>query len=371
MATRDNSLKILLLGFSQPNAMPYAEFHLNEIDYDRSEVTFVYWNRSMAHIDLSKFDKRTRFLEFRDEMDDFLPKRKKISHFLRYRRFVTRLLRREKFDRIVILHTMPGILTCDWLVTRYRKRYVFDYRDMTYESNSIFGRLISAISRNSILTLVSSDSYRRFLPTKGVEIIPTHNLLRDSLNHRDDRAIGYIPCEKVRISFWGMIRHPEHNKLIIDRLGNDSRFELHYYGWNNAPSKELQGYCRLNGTTNVFFHGAYEPEERYQFALKTDIIHNSYYDANMMIAMGNKYYDGIIFRIPQLCMLGSYMGERSQDRGIGFMADPCEPDYADKVYEYYTSLDWETFKSNCDRELDVVLSEYDKAKQRLREALMN
>ena len=45
----------------------------------------------------------------------------------------------------------------------------------------------------------------------------------------------------------------------------------------------------------MFFHGDYKPEDRYTFVRNTDLIHNIYKDGNMMLAMGNKYYDGLIF----------------------------------------------------------------------------
>ena len=64
----------------------------------------------------------------------------------------------------------------------------------------------------------------------------------------------------------------------------------------------------------MFFHGEYKPEDRYTFVRSTDLIHNIYKDRNMMLAMGNKYYDGLIFYIPQLCMKGSFMGEKCAEK---------------------------------------------------------
>lgn len=41
----------------------------------------------------------------------------------------------------------------------------------------------------------------------------------------------------------------------------------------------------------------------------------------MMLAMGNKCYDGIIFRIPQVCLWGSFMGKCAEDAGVGISLD--------------------------------------------------
>ena len=78
-----------------------------------------------------------------------------------------------------------------------------------------------------------------------------------------------------------------------------------------------------------------------------------------MLAMGNKYYDGAIFRIPQLCFKGSFMGQRVEAAGIGVACDPYEADFTQKIYEYYAALDKEKFSIACDTELERILLEYE------------
>lgn len=362
-------MKILLLGFTKMKFMPYASFYLDQIDYSKNEVSIVYWNRDMKEEDLSKYDKSIRFFEFQDEMEDTIPKLEKVRHFLRYRNFVGKILRGGHFDRIISLHTLPGLLNLDRLSISYKRKYILDYRDMTFETNPLFRKAVAILSKNSIVTFVSSDDFRQYLPSDCSKIITSHNILEDSLSHRDDRITGYIPSEKIRIAFWGLIRHASHNILIIDNIANDPRFELHYYGREQASGRILKEHCEREKIKNVFFHGEYKPQDRYSFALKTDIIHNNYLDINMLSAMGNKYYDGIIFRIPQLCMPGSYMGKRCIERGVGFVADPREKDFADKVYREYSSLNKNDFTGNCDNELQGILEEYNFGKEKVREIL--
>ncbi len=88
-----------------------------------------------------------------------------------------------------------------------------------------------------------------------------------------------------------------------------------------------------------FFHGEYTPEQRYEFVRNTDLIHNLYRDGNTMLAMGNKYYDGVIFYLPQLCMNSSFMAEKAKKADVGFECDPSEDDFCNKVYNYYSALD--------------------------------
>ena len=95
------------------------------------------------------------------------------------------------------------------------------------------------------------------------------------------------------------------------------------------------------------------------FFFMVNIIHNIYCDGNTMLAMSNKYYDGIIFRVPQLCMVNSFMAKKAKDNGIGFQCDPADPSFADRIYGYYNQIDWNNFELNCDNELAKVVNEYD------------
>lgn len=349
--------------------MPYASFYLDAIDFSKNEVEFVYWNRDLRNEDLSIYNKGIIFHEFREKMADSISKWNKIKHFFRYRNFVKKIINKQKFDFIISLHTFPGLLALDTLIKQYPKRYIFDYRDSTFESNRAFSLLVNKLALNAKAVFVSSDGFRKFLPDNEVETITSHNLLVDSLKHREDRKSHFVSSDRIRIAFWGFIRHFEHNKLIINKLANDNRFELHYYGREQETAIQLKKFVKEIDASNVVFHGEYNPIERYDFACKTDIIHNSYDDTNTLLAMGNKFYDGIIFRIPQLCMTGSYMAKRCEESGVGFGLNPSDEKYADKLYKLYHDLNKSKFDKACDRELDCILNEYVYGQKRLREIL--
>lgn len=361
-------MKILLLGFAKIKFMPYVTFYLDQIDLKKNETHVVYWNRDLKDEDLSGFP-NIHFHEFRRYMEDSIAKRLKLKHFWAYRKFVKSILHKERFDVIISLHTLPGLLILNKLCKEYRHRYILDYRDSTFEERPFFGRIVKKLARNSKLVFVSSDGFRKFLPEDSVEIITSHNILKDSLEHRNEHRERFIPSDKIRLSFWGLIRHAEHNKLIIDRLANDPRFELHYYGRELQAGKLLREYCKAHSILNVFLHGEYVPKDRYEFVRNTDIIHNNYFDSNMLLAMGNKYYDGIIFRVPQLCMPGSYMAKRCEEKGVGCAFDPRDVNFADKIYEYYQHLDWSDFEKKCDEDLEEILTEYTYGVKKVKELL--
>ena len=349
-------MKLLLLGFTKVKFMPYAHFYLQNIDKNKNEVHLVYWNRDLQQEDLSCMD-GVKTIEFRCFLDDSVPKKAKLVSFFAYRRFVKKIIKKGSYDFIISLHSLPGLLVLDILKRRFRKQYILDYRDSTFEEkNRLFAKKIFTLASNARLVFTSSDAFRKYLPSdNSVEVITSHNLLVDSLIHRDFEKSS---SDKIRIAFWGLLRHTFLNKLIIEKLANDTRFELHYYGRELACGVQLRTYCEEIRANNIFFHGEYQPEDRYEFARNTDLLHNIYLDSNTLLAMGNKYYDGIIFRIPQLCMPGSFMGELIAKKGLGLVVDPSNGGFADMIAEYYYNLNRKTFSINCNIELDRVMKEY-------------
>lgn len=122
-----------------------------------------------------------------------------------------------------------------------------------------FKKIIGKLVKNSYATFVSSDAFRKFLPEKeSKKIYTSHNLLLDSLKHREDKDNYGIKSDKIRIGFWGFIRHEELNREIIKKIAADSRFELHYYGREQQIAKDLKDYVQSLEAKNIFFHGEYK-----------------------------------------------------------------------------------------------------------------
>jgi hypothetical protein len=362
-------MEILLMGFSKIKLMPYLNFYLGNIDAQRHRVHVLYWNRDLKEENVAHL-KNVTLHEFRCYQEDNVPPLTKIGSFLKYRRYAKALLNSRQFDMVVPLHSMPAVLMQGILRKRYRGRYIFDYRDVTYEGIPPFRELIHSVVRDSAATFVSSDGFRKYLPADAShKIYTSHNLLTDSLDHRDEKRLNGIPSAKIRMAFWGYIRDTGVNKQIISRLAGDDRFELHYYGRDNQISRDLADFAQENGGENVFFHGEYKPEDRYRFVRQTDVIHNLYTAKTSVDAMTNKYYDSIIFRIPQICMTDTFMGSAAQSSGTGIMLDPYQKDFADQLYRYITSLDRTAFDANCDAELDRILTQYNAGATLIRQLL--
>ncbi len=351
-------MKILILGLAKLKYMPYLHFYLDHLNSQANELHLLYWNRDLQPEDTQALTGVTLH-EFRRYQEDDVPPLTKLGSLIAYRRFAKQTLQAEAFDFLILLHSLPGILIFDVLRQQYRDNYVFDYRDSTYESFPPFRWMIHWLSRHAYATFTSSDAFRSFLPGgKGHPVYTSHNILLDSLSHRDPQHPRHQPPKQIRLAFWGFIRHEEINLALIDKIGADPRFSLHYYGREQQVAQRLKRYVQQHQIGNVFFHGEYRPEDRYAFAQQTDLLHNLYQDKNTMLAMGNKYYDGAIFYLPQLCMKGSFMAQQAAEHGIGLACDPRDEDFTQQVYQYYIHLSWPQFIANCDQEVQRVLAEY-------------
>lgn len=346
--------------------MPYMHFYLDQVDLRKHDVHVLYWNRDCA---LEIPPEGVTCHEFAWPMEDDIPKLRKLGGFGAYQKFARALLRREKFDFVVVMHSLPGVLLSDILIRQYRGRFIFDYRDYTYESFPPYRRIIHSLVHASRITFVSSDSFRDALPALN-KIYTSHNLRPDALSHGAKPASrGQKP---LRIAFWGYIRHEQLNRQIIRQLARDDRFQLHFYGREQAIALNLKEYARSLGADNVVFHGAYDPGDQDTFAMDTDLLHNLYSNTeapSQRWAMTNKYYDGLVYRLPQLCMKDSFMGGRVERDGLGLVCDPDAPDFADRIWDYYKRLDMDAFGRRCDEVLARILCEYEEGRSVIEDAI--
>lgn len=358
-------MKILIIGPGKLNYMPYVHLYLDNIDCAKNDVHLVTWNRDLAPQTAEGFENVT-IHEFLKRQESEVPVWKKANSFIKYRKFVKKIIKSQNFDYLIVLHSIPGFLTYDIIRKKFAGRYIFDYRDATYERFGIFQRTVNGLCEGAEAVFVSSEGFKKYLPCDeaGDKIYIAHNILKDSLGHSGNFRKN--DSGKIRIGHWGFIRDASANTELIKRLKDDDDFELHYYGREESEASEIKKYCEDNGVSNVYFHGAYKPCDRYGFAETTDIIHNVFSEPNMKIAMSNKYYDGLVFGIPQLCLKGSLMGDKVTASGVGLALDLSDENLPGKIKEYYRSIDAGKFNSDKNKALSDVLNEYNACEEKIK-----
>ncbi len=351
--------------------MPYMHFYINQIN-SNNDLHLIYWQRDKKGDVKAPMGVVTH--PFNQEMSDSLPLIKKLPLILQFGRFAKKTIKELEPDFLIVLHSTTAFTIRHLLFNKYYGRYIFDFRDVTYERKySFYKECIAQIVKHSAITFTSSDAYRQFLPQCD-KILTSHNFLIENLYKRKQYKAcrNKLKIQPIKIAFWGLLRHYDLNKLIIERLANDSRFELHYYGRAQGVMLELMKEC-ASLYNNFFFHGEYKPCDRDDLAMSMDLIHNLYSneDTNMPFAMSNKYYDGLMYYIPQLCMRGSYMGEKCSLYGIGLECDPHDDNFGDYIWEYYQALDYDKFCECCDKVTDVVEFDYRNGCNKIRQLVDN
>lgn len=344
--------------------MPYLNLYLENLNAKNNEIHLVYWNRDEKQEALTSVQ-NLKLHEFKSNQEDEVPKISKIKNFLKFKKYVKTILK-EEFDFVIVMQTVTAILLFDVLMTkRLKGNYIFDYRDYTYEKNKLYKYLVGRLIKNSRATFVSSRGFKKYLPDSD-KIKYVHNILSEDLQFSDIKNLTKCPSERIRIGFWGFLREEQVNLEIIKKISEDQRFELHYYGREQKTACNLKDYVSKNQIKNVFFHGEYNPEEKYEFLKNTDIIHNIYCEEKMMLAMSNKYYDGIVFKLPQLVAKGSFMAGEVEKKGLGIAVNPYSESFIHDIYEYFKELNTCEFECLCEKEKKRISEEMMSAKKELR-----
>ena len=141
------------MGFAKLKYMPYINFYLDNMDLKKNEVHILYWNRDLQQEKTMDYSDCILH-EFRCYQEDDVSKFLKIKSFIKYRKYAKQLIQKEKFDFLIALHSMPAILMSNILIEQYREKYIFDYRDSTYERFAPYKKLIGKIVCNSKYTFV-------------------------------------------------------------------------------------------------------------------------------------------------------------------------------------------------------------------------
>lgn len=343
--------------------MPYLDLYLKNLNREKNEIHLVYWNRDEQPEDLTSVE-GIKLYEFKCYQEDEVSKLLKIKNFLRFKKYVKSILK-ENFDYIIVLQTVTAVLLCNELLSkRFKDKYIYDYRDYTYECVAFYKCLVKRLVNNSKVTFVSSKGFKKYLPDSS-KVKYIHNIISDDLKKSENMDLQKISSDKLRIGFWGFLREEQVNSEIIKKVSKDQRFELHYYGREQKTACNLKDYVLKNKIENVFFHGEYNPEEKYEFLKNTDIIHNIYCEEKMLSATSNKYYDGVIFKRPQLVANKSFMAEEVIKKGLGIAVDPFSESFTQDIYSYFQKINACEFGCICEKEKSNISEEMTQAVKEL------
>lgn len=331
---------------------PYLNRYTESLEKSNTKYEVLYWNREGSN---NKYPENYIGYVKKSKLNKNIYR--KFSDFIGYKLWLNRKLKNTKYDRLIVLSTLSGIISFEFLVNKYKNKYIFDIRDYSYEHNRIFYLIEKKIIEKSYFTCVSSEGFKNFLP-QDQTYLSVHNFNAKDI-HNTVNFSKKNKGQRLNLVWMGAVRYFNHQKKIIDKLKNDPRFNLIYHG-SGADLEEYIKYCNYNEMKNVVFTGEYSNEQKRNLIAEADIINNSYMTSKKMevkYAISNKYYDGILYKVPQLVESDTYKATKVQTNGLGIAVDPDDNDFADKIYDYYHNIDVEKFNAKCKTEINKIVEE--------------
>lgn len=328
---------------------PYINRYIERLENAHVNYRVYFWNRSKFTLDYSD-----KYIYFDQGSDLKKSKVQKLFDFLKFKKWLIGQLESNQHDKIIVLSTLSGILLKRYLYKK-KGKYIFDIRDYSYEHIAPFYSIEKKIIENSAFTTISSVGFKEFLPDH--EYVIAHNFNRNEIIP----GAKFVKTEKSINFVWnGLIRYFEFQTRYLDALKNDPRFNIIYHGDGPDLEKYME-YCATNGFTNIQFTGAYTNSEKEKLLSQANILNNCYgylqgTGNKVKYAVSNRFYDGIIYHIPQLVETEGFKPEWTHRSGLGVSYQP-DADFADKLYAYYQSIDADLFDNICERELAKVIED--------------
>lgn len=344
-------------------ACPYLATYTEMCEADHIEYEVLFWNRSGENICLPD---NYLYFDYRSNLRQ--SKYGKALDFFKFRLWLCRKIKRKKYDKLIILSTLSGMLLPDILYI-YRGKYIFDIRDYSYENSKVFYRVESRLIKGSYFTCISSPGFRRFLPE--YDYIIAHNIQSGMFGTNSQfRKKEY--GEKLNVVWNGVMRYFSYQSKIIEKLKNDPRFEMIYYGAGPDLEKYKQ-FCHDKSILNVEFMGKYQNRDKEAILETADILNNAYWTSKqneVQYAISNKFYDGLAYKIPQLVESNTYKTSLCLNAEIGMEFVSEEADFADRLYDWYFAINADKFSRTCDNLLHEIKKEEVSYKSSIRDFLL-
>lgn len=314
-------MKIAIILFNNIKYCPYALTYIKLLENKNYDLNIYYFDRE-----------RENYRDFKTFPVLWNSKNNKLSNFLYFKKQMINLLSECQYDYVIVLTTMPGILLSHFLKKFYNKKYILDIRDYTYENNIVYKMIEKSLIKNSLLTTISSNGFKHFLPK--YDYLISHN---SNYNFDDNSNLPYIKRNgKIIVAYIGSISYKENCKLLINLIEKDTRFCFYFYG-NETGNSEIQELIKIINNDRIKFFGPYSPEEKDEIIKSSDILFNVYgNDSNLVkYALSNKLYDCFYYKKPILTSPNTYMSKCANDYSFDIYDDTRD---LNDLYNWYISI---------------------------------
>ena len=328
-------MKYCLISFTNINVLPYANKYIDEILKNGNECDLMFWDKTALNgVVESKLKCKTFcYNKTITPSSGYLDK---IIGYFGATIYFNLLLLVRRYDRLVFLETHSAVVNIVPILLKYTKKYIIEIRDFTFERFCLYRFIEKAIIKRAKENVISSVGYKVFLP-KGKYII-CHNITR----YNEAEISEIIKTTQHRkpylIAFVGSVRFIEINKLILNKLKNDKRFIVGYFGVGSAV---LEDFCKKNNINNTVFKKGFLQEETLLQYKGVSAINNIYgnNDPRLDYALSNKLYHAAQLQIPILVSSNTYMADVSCANNFGYVVNLDDPLMAEKLYQWLENID--------------------------------
>lgn len=354
------SNKIAIISTSPIAYSPFISFYediLKKIGFD-----YIIINKELEGFE--KKDNQVPFIQTKQIL-----KKNFIVRTILWWRFVKKQIKKHKCNRFIVTPTRTAIVLFPILVLKYNNKYVFDIRDFTKENKFIYKFLEKKIIKNSLITILSSSAFLKWIPYKKnnkfsiVHNIPFEYKVCDYVSNLKTQS-------RIKIGYIGMVDYEEQNLIMAEQLENSSRYQLVYYG-SISKSCNIKKRMIENNIKQPLFMGKFNNSEKPSLYRQIDFV-NAVYGYDTLItttALPNKLYDCAIFKKPIIVSANTYLSEIVQRYDLGFAFDHKNDNLLDALDDYLRRFDENTFKKGCDKFLHDVKKEQDNTINRIKAAL--
>ena len=339
---------------------PYLANYTEEIRKTNHSCDLIYWNRKGITESMEGID---NFFVYNRELDDGDNKLAKLPAMIGYRNFVTRIIKTEKYDVLIVLTSLLAVLLSNFVLKKYKQKYIFDIRDYSYEHFKSYKNIMKRLLSGSCLNVISSPGFLKFLP--DCDCVVCHNTSFKSVGEFEFKKTQ----SQINIAFIGVIRYADECEKFLYNIKNDDRITFSFYG-EGMDEKRIKEFCLRNEIRNVKFYGRYDPSQKMKIYNESDIIYNGYGNdsSSVKYALSNKFYDCLYFKKPIIVNANTIIEEYTKD--ISFVI-PEKGFGADDLVKWYVNIQPGIFNRICNDKLIKIIDENNKFSNRLLSTINN
>lgn len=329
---------------------PYIKIYTRILEECKIKYEIVFWDRDCSE--------KGKGIAFENKIENGRSRLRKLSQVINYSIFVKRTISQKQYDKLIILGPQLGILLASYIVKKYRKRYIFDFRDLSIEQYAFLQPRFKNLLSNSALNVISSPGFKKYLPN-GFHYIISHNFDIDLC--RNALSVNYchpLPNNPITVLTIGSIRDFSSNSEVIRKLANRDNIKMSFVGKGTCTDL-LKKYGEDHDCKNITFEGYYPKEKEKDYIAQCTFI-NIFYPRikSHSSALSNRFYNALVYKRPMIVTSNSIQGDYVEQNNLGLSLDTCD-NLAEKMQLWLKSNDYQEFVGRC----NVLLLEYVKEQE--------